>query len=265
MKILVREYNDNETLYVWKKIGNVFPIGRGEYRTENNEVYTKDEIIKITNDYRTSKFDYVVCGNCGKVIKRSEMTEHFEESERDANCMKCDWLRLKATSENKKNRLLKDGMVAVTTIYNPYCSEYSWNSGTKISEMDKYRGCKFYKCRRTGVRELYHDYLFEYPNPYQKLLTEKMIISAGWTYTEAHGSGRIYSCCNNLSACFDTNGILVNFIFYRRGNEHNFTYSDKYDKFFDRFGEFDWEGAAERTIKSMEKKIRKLYKESEEN
>lgn len=265
MKILVRVYNEDKTSYVWKKVkSEEYPISRTGYRTEDGYVHSQQEIIKISNDYRTSKYDYVMCENCGKIVKRSEVEEHFAESEKNANCLKCDWLRLKEVSENKKTRLLKDGTVAVTTICDTYCTQYSWHSGEKTSEIDKNRKCKFYKCRRAGVREIYRDFFCEYPNPYQNFLTEKAIIKAGWVYTGAFGLCRTYES-GNLIAYFDSNGILVHYAFRRRSSQFDFTYSDKYDKFFDYYGEFDWGGAAEKTIKSMEKKIRKLYKESEGN
>jgi len=261
MKILVRDYADGTCNYVWKNVDKGTPFYSGNYVTVDNKKYPPLDIIRIKGDFRKSKCDYVVCKNCGQMIKRSEVEKHYIEKESDANCIKCNELYLEEKRDERKNRLLSNGLILSRTINVPYCKT-GYYRRKLLSEIDRVSECKYFACRRSGIRELYRDYLYDYPNLYKNLLTEKKILMMGWKYVTKNSNGRQYSNKDgHLIAYFDLNGILINFKLLNRNNGYTFVYSDVYDKFFERYSEFDFSDiVAERTKERYMKTIRELYK-----
>lgn len=264
MKILVREFSDNGTCnYVWKKIKSVKPFYNGCYNTEDGHSYNIIQILRVTHDYRKS--DYVQCACCGKVVRRGNELKHYEEQERNANCMKCEWLRLDVIPGTETHVMRSDGKVTTRTLSKPKCNHgRSWSyRATPLSEINRVSDCKYYACRRNGMRELYKDFLAENTNPFDSLLTEKAMIDKGWKYVYGDMYGRTYSNNNGkLVAVFDTNGILIKFNIIHRSHTYEVVYSDVYDKLIGRNGEFDWSdrGIADSTKNRYMKQIRQLYK-----
>ena len=259
MKILVRTFdNDGTCNYVWKKMKSENPFQYGTYHTDDGCAYSLTSILKVTHDYRKS--DYVQCGVCGKVVKRDKIDKHYEEREREADCMKCGWLELLGRQNSGPiNVMRKDGFVVSKNIFVPYCSKGRWRGSTRLSEINKVADCKYYACRRGSTKNLHSDFLSQNPNPYRDLLTENAVIENGWHYMGSSQQGRNYSFDTKLIARFDSNGILIGFNFFHRNNTYNLVYSDVYDKIIWDSGEFDWEGIADRTREKYTKQIRKLY------
>ena len=258
MKILVRKFeNDGTCTYVWKKIRSVNPFVYGSYHTEDGKVYVATEILKITHDYR--KLGYVQCDNCGTVIKKNKVEQHYLEQERNANCMKCSWLKVDGGSKPIYT-MRSDGTVCQKIIGVPLCSKGRYYGQKRLTEVNKVEECKYYACRRSRIRELHSDFLSENPNPYNELLTENAVIAAGWKYMDSMPRGRMYSWDEKLIAHFDKNGLLVGFNFIHRSTTYVFTYSDVYDKTISPNGEFTWDGIANKTRDKYMKQIRKLYR-----
>jgi len=258
MKILVRTFdNDGTCTYVWKKMRSNKPFYNGYYYTEDGCSYNLISILRVVHDYRKS--DYVQCEVCGDIMKRDKIEKHYEDRERNANCMKCDWMRLTETDNPPVHIMRQDGLVVTKTVGVPYCSKRYYSTGIKLSEIDKAANCKYYACRRGSTRELYSDFLSRNPNPYKELLTEKAVIAKGWKYIGSTIQGRMYSINSKLIARFDKNGILIYFDYLHRNNAYHFVYSDVYDKLISHYGEFTWEGIADSTRDKCMKQIRKLY------
>lgn len=264
MKILVREYDNNNVCnYVWKKIRDVNPIsgyGNTYYSTDDGNKYAPYVIMKISHDYRKS--NYVICKNCGKVIKKGREVAHYEASETGANCMKCDKLRLRNISDIKpEHKLLPDGRVISKTIQNPYCDNCGGWSGKKLSEVNKVSECKYFECRRNGTTVIKEDFLSTYPNPYNDFPTERRAIECGWHVINK--SDRYIQYANKsgkVIAYFDNNGILMYYELLKRKDTFGFTYSDVYDKFMYEYGsEFDWADLSEVTKNRYIRDIKKLY------
>jgi len=262
MKILVREIKDNACNYVWKKVRSVNPFSNGNYCTEDGMSYNITQILKITHDYRKS--GYVQCANCGKVFKRSKTNKHYEDRERNANCMKCDWLHLDEISGTSVHTLRSDGKVITKTVSTPKCTKGNYRRNWELlSEVNKVAECQFYACRRSRTRGLMSDFMSENPNPFNELLTEKSMKTNEWRCFYNSPSGRQYSNKNGkIIARFDANGILVEFSIIHRNNTFSVVYSDVYDKLIDRYGEFNWGyyNIANSTKEKCMKQIRQLYK-----
>ena len=264
MKILVREINDGICNYVWKKMASNRPItkrcGTVYYKTEDNKVYDCLQIVKITHDYR--KLNYVLCSNCGEVVKESKLIQHYEAQEHNANCMKCDRLLLKKANDSETTNVLRpDGTVLSKTVNNAYCNDrYGWRY-IPLAEVNKLERCKYFACRRSEKLDIISDFWSNYQNPYKDILTEAGVIKGKWRYIDSHRGRRYANSNGKVIACFDTNGILENFVLLHRNNSEEFVYSDVYDKFFGRNGlEFNWSDIAEASKERYMRQIRALYK-----
>lgn len=263
MQILVREVASGVCNYVWKKVNTVNPITFNyhecNYHAEN-KTYNCLDVLKIKHDYR--KGDYVICGNCGKVVNKSKLVAHYEEQERNANCLKCDNLTLRKDKSVKSVlKMLPNGKVQEKSINNPYCGN-GYYSSVSIEEVNKLQRCKYYACRRASEREIPSDFHATYPNPFNNILTEAGIINKKWTFNGSeYNNTRRYSNKNGkVIAVFDTNGLLMYFMLLYRDDSFRFVYSDVYDKFFGVNGrEFGWGGLADTTIERYKKQIRALY------
>lgn len=260
MKILVREYDDNNVCtYVWKNVRTIRPFSFGSYCTEDGAVYTPIKVLRIIHDFRLS--GYVECGNCGKVIRKDRIVKHYLAQERNANCMKCNSLRLSSIPDAKTTRRLQpDGTVIVKTKKVACCGNNCYRS-PKINEVNKAETCKYYACRRSEASQIRGDFLSQNPNPYGVLLSENAVIKNGWNLLQTNRSSRSY--CNKngkLIAHFDTNGILMYFSVMYRNMSFDFTYSDVYDKYMSNNGkEFDWHNMADTTKQKYIRQIKKLY------
>lgn len=263
MKILVRNFVDGTCEYVWKKVRNINPIVWRRYVTEDNIEYNPIRILKISRDYR--KTGYVICSGCGKVVKKDKMTKHYEEREREANCMKCRELELEKLRGSEVYTLRSDGKVTAKTVNIARCrNSYengSWYRHKKIEEVNKVASCIYFSCRRGNAENIEEDFLSKNPNPFLNLLTENGVINKGWKYLCANSFGRQYANRNGkLIAQFDINGVLMYFTMMYRNDSHEFVYSDVYDKFMNEYGkEFRWCDAAETTKNNYIKQIRALY------
>lgn len=264
MKVLVREYKTGVCNYVWKKVSYNDPFRYSDYYTEDGACYEPIQILKITHDYRTT--GYVMCCNCGKVVKQTKITKHYEEQERKVNCMKCNKLKLEEIKGTRVNTLKQDGNVLSRIMFEAKCVnspiDRYWSRYKKIKDVNKSETCKYFACRRSDTTELRRDFFCSYPNPFNNFLTENGIINNGWKYISSSNSGREYSNKNGkLIARFDMNGILIHFCMMHRNNTYHFVYSDVYDKFMDSEGnEFRWGNIAETTKNNYIKQIRALYK-----
>lgn len=265
MKILVRQY-DYETptcSYVWKEVRKENPFSGLNYNTTDGNYYNIGSILQVDHDFRKSG-KYVMCGNCGKVIKRSEADKHYEDIERRANCLNCDWLKLRPVDGTTKYKMTPDGKVVTRELAEPYCSKgyhYSSYNHIPIAEVDRVSICKWYKCRRTAVKEFTPDIFVAFQNPFKTLLTEKAVIDGGWKFdcvndrscvTYKNSDGKVH-------AVFDQNGIIDHFYLSKRNEIFYFRYSDTHDEFLDVRGVFRWAYISDSRIARYKKQIRKLY------
>lgn len=263
MRILVRKESDT-CEYVWKKVTTVNPIRYGNYYVETPqnkgyECYSFEQIIRIEGDYRKNG-KYVMCTNCGKVVRKSALAAHYEEQEHNANCMKCDHLRLTEVDGSVKHKLMPDGKVKTSIISEARCGEkYSYRA-IPLESVNKPETCKYYACRRSGTKNLPSDTLSRFPNPYKMLLTEKTVIENGWKFLEGGEYTRSYTNKNGkVVAIFDRNGILDHFSLLCRGDYYRFMYSDVYDEFIDGYGVFGWNHISSTSIERYKKQVRALY------
>ena len=261
MRIYVRNYNNGTVEYVWKNISHTNPFfGKSEYRTEDGERYSFFDIFKISADYRKSG-KYVICGNCGAVIKRNATNKHFETQERNADCMKCSDLRLEKIENTQRNKMCADGNVFTTVLMKPYCGIHYYYENYPLDNFDKTRVCKYFACRRKDVKEMRQDVLFTFQNPYNNILTEAGVIRKKWNFVNTSNGTSVYSNRNGkVLAIFDLNGILIKFRLFKRDTPYDFMYSDVYDEFICENGVFRWAYLAESTIEKYKKQIRSLYK-----
>lgn len=259
MKILVREVKDNKCSYIWKQVSNVKPIRYGRYITTDNNEYGVMDILKIDRDYRN--LGYVICANCGEVIKEGKVEKHYAARESEANCAKCSNLSLRPISGERKITIRPDGKAVLRSLNNPLCIARSTYRPEPLGEVDKPQSCIYYKCRRSGTSQIYRDFLSENPNPYTVLLTENAVINNGWEFFNRGTNGNEYVTKNGkLFATFDTNGILNYFTVKFRNNYYKFKYSDRYDKYMFNNGlEFRWDDMSETTINRFKREIKKLY------
>lgn len=259
MRILVREVKDNKCSYIWKQVSNVNPIRRGRYRTTDNNEYGVMDILKIDRDYRN--LGYVICANCGEVIKECKVEKHYVTRESEANCAKCEKLSLRPIPSERKITIRPDGKAVLRSLNHPLCTARSTYRPDLLSEVDKPQSCIYYKCRRSGTSPIYRDFLSENPNPYTVLLTENAVINNGWEFCKRGADGNEYVTKNGkLFATFDINGILNYFTVKFRNNYYNFKYSDRYNKYMSYHGlEFMWEDMSETTINRFKREIKKLY------
>ena len=264
MKILIREYNyDVGALnYTWKELRKENPFSGHNYCTKDGNSYNVNNILQVDHDFRKNG-KYVLCGNCGKVIKKDDKEKHYNEVECKANCMSCDWLRLREVDGTAKHKMMPDGKVATRQISVPYCSRgyyYSSHNHIPIADVDKASTCKWYACRRAETIEFRPDIFTMFPNPFRKLLTEKAVIDNGWKYNNRANSETTYrNSDGKVFAVFDTNGILIRFFLKCRSATYAFRYSDTHDKFLDAHEEFCWNNISDTRIARYEKQIRKLY------
>ena len=262
MKILVREFDreNNVLKYVWKEIDRKKPFSSyGDYHTKDDKNYGCFNILKISGDYR--KLGYVRCKNCGEVFKRGKEEQHYAASEDKAKCATCSCLIIHPITGKQKITLKSDGTAVCTTINTPYCGSKSRYNCTKLDEVDKPEICRYFKCRRKGIEDLssVSDFMSEHPNPYKNIITENAVIKNGWVLNRQTDDYRSYTN-GRLTAFFDINGIIDNFLVAFRNDTYKFKYSDVYDIYMNVYGEeFTWGGMADRTAESCKKLIRKLY------
>lgn len=262
MKILVRQYSSEtqSTNYVWKEMRKENPFICGSYHTADGETYNISDILQVAGDWRKNN-KYVICSNCGKVIRKSALENHYLHQEANANCMKCDKMRLDMISGTQKNKLNADGVTVTVTYKAKGVCRNSYYNRRPINEVNRPETCKYYACRRSDTRQLPADMFSEFPNPYKNIITENAAISNGWKFLTFTNTNRNYANSDGkVIVSFDSNGIIIDYSLMMRGHSYDFTYSDVYDKFFDSDGrEFDWKDISLPRINRYKKQIRALY------
>lgn len=270
MKILVRENTDYGTEYIWKD-ANRNEIDVCVFRTTDGSYYRETEVLKVKNDCRKKS---VICNHCGKVIKNTPeaIEKHYLTKEKKIDCMKCSSLGVHSLNSNFKQRFRQiEGNQYSHTVQQDvslYCGT-SWTEQAIdiASDRNNYANstCKYFKCRRAGVRAFEEDFFQTYPKAFEVLITEKALIDNNWglIYKSEHireyKKGKVHAIC-------DGNGIVKYFSYSHYFSSYAFVYLPTYKKYVKysdsnyRLGVNPFGDISNSTVNAIKKEIEKLYK-----
>lgn len=245
MRILFRDCNGN---YVWRNmVENKNTIKRrledGAFKIvddEGNEAGTaySNEVIKIEDDF-TNK--YVICEYCGEpIINTPENIEkHFDEEEAKANCFECRYMterNVQILNETKYNKVSDNGQYEKTTTKRVTLVCNSGYMTDTIDDAKENGNCYHYKCRLRGTNTGVKTLIDSCPNFYDKLITERTLVEAGWRLICRRNNGKdrqYYSPESKIYAICDQYGIVKEFCVTYRKNDFYFRYSPEYGCTFD--------------------------------
>lgn len=240
MKALLRSYNGESLVYV-------------DVKFANNKFYFKDD---KTLDYRITEWNiidvaydnrdkYVICSNCGKMIKNTPeaIEDHWKEEENKKNCMKCRHCIEKYPDRPFKKSYEYDPetqMYIATSKYtvNLVCNAaYHYRTiNTALAD----ENCIYLKCKNASKIQI-SDMFTEYPHAFNILPTVDMLVGKRWKFVEVERlSGHLIYChpsMKTLKAYVNNKGIISYFQLRTGDSISTFMYSSKYDKVFYRAGE----------------------------
>ena len=274
MKILLKN-NGNEE-FVWKDA--IYKDGHFQYVNDAGE-QTKlnlTDILSVSDDDRNK---YVVCANCGELIKNTPkaIEKHFVTKESNRDCMSCSELYIGKRQDTIKRSYIKledDSYQITDKFVAPLrCGRYY---GVDINSEKAINNCKYLRCRTAGVQKI-SDIFTEYPGVFDVVITTDMLSEKKWNYCGAKtvynytfGSYRQIFKYNGhlretLYAVVNSLGLVEYFEVWHNRASYKFYYSVKYDKFFYEDCGFYKEGyptnkISESKYESVCKKIRNLYK-----
>lgn len=266
MKVLLRKYCNN--YYVWKDA--VYKEGCFVFTGDNvSEAKIKPASVIAVKDDDRSK--YVVCSNCGKMIKNDpeSIEAHFNAVEAKKDCIRCTHLTKRnvqtvnidaVETDNNGNFTIKQTYTA-----DLFCGLAYWNK-PKINSEGAKSICRFFECRRRGVKEI-EDTFTKYPGLFDKYIAVDALIANGFLC-----DGYTQDCFeydmrlrNTLKACVNELGIVDHFVLTYRSRRCRVYYSAKYDKlFFECAGDYEEEcpfDIAVTKYNAVKAKISALYKE----
>lgn len=265
MKVLLRKWGDK--YYVWKSAewkDSTYYVADGD--GDDVEV-SQTNILAVDEDNRVG---YVVCANCGKLIKNDpeSIEAHYTEEESKKDCMMCEYLRFSnrklINSTGVKN---EDGSYTVTQIASAIlnCSTNYWTKPIDSNEAE--RDCKYKRCRKSGVTDI-DDIFVKYPGIFEKFITVDTLLDKNCEY-----KGRVngffeydLKLRGNLVACVNEMGIVDHFRIYYRGYAYDSFYSDKYNIIFTagyhRYKSDVPRGVPDKKMEQIKEKIAAFYKEA---
>lgn len=266
MQILLRRYGNEE--YVWKKA-----VYKSEvyYITDKNGCETRIRDVEIVAVKDNEYAEYVVCTNCGALIKNTpeDIEKHYTEMEAKRDCASCSDVKF-ADKLLQKRTLEKvdDGyLVTETFTGSPRCAVISW-SPCSIDSAVKKGICKFVACRKKEMRPQ-NSIFFRLPGVFDSAITVDVLNANKYKYDGADGDCFVYDLRSRgtIKACVNSAGIVDHFIVSSKGNRVIYYYSEKYDKMFYKNGYEYIEGKpywfTETKFNEAYQKIKALYKGAE--
>ena len=269
MEILLKTYDGKK--YVWKEAtwdGESYLV---EDETGFTSGYYTTDILAIRNDDRIG---YVVCKNCGQLIKNDpeSIEQHYASEEAKKDCLNCPYVRdYDRVSDKTVTRTPNgDGTYRVSQSYNTKlgCS-YGYYT-VDINKESVKNNCIHYSCRHYGMKSI-NDVFVNYPEPFVQQITVDALIAKKYPleqYREGHFEYDMKSR-GTLKACVNDSGIVDHFLVIKNGYRYTLYYSDKYNMLFGARGRNydinrpDWMSDDRREC--IANKISKLYKEANEN
>lgn len=268
MKVLLRKYQDKYYVWVnarWESNKYIAVDGSDEFFDEE---INQTNILAIKDDERAG---YVVCNNCGKLVKNDQesIEAHYAEEEAKKDCLRCGNLATPSTKKIidaiwAKN---EDGTYRVTQTFESelFCSAGYWRKN--IDSEDAKRDCVYNMCRRRGMATI-NDTFIRYPGLFEKFITVDVLIANKYSKEEYRRGFFEYDlkCRGTLKACVNELGIIDHFILYYRGYAFDLYYSDKYKRIFvrdgGRYDERTPYGVSQTKMEQVKTKIESLYKEA---
>lgn len=265
MEILLRKHNDQ--YYVWKKAEYI----HGTYYVIEDAVSVSVPQAMIVAVKKDDNSDYVMCKNCGAIIKndKESIEDHYAEEEAKRNCAKCGNVRFR----NRKVSELSwehnaDGSYSVTehSTSNIVCS-IGYLDEPIDSNAAKNR-CMYNRCRQSGVGPV-DDVLLAKPGLFDTFVTVDTLIAKKFDKVEYHDNHFEYDLKSRgtLQACVNELGIVDHFRLYYRYRAYNIFYSKKYNEMFftDDYRKYTTirpYGVTEKKASELKKKIASLYEEA---
>lgn len=264
MQILVRDYNGEETTYVWKSVkGEHKFILNDNFTTEDGNHYSCFSILDIRNDPRNK---FVYCAFCNKPVKNDEMEikKHFAEMETMADCSKCDEkYEVVVNSKSSALRMLPDGTYEKTVKHHIKLKcNVNWYA-MECSEAKAKGKCKYLKHKKAGVRE-YDSFWVKHPHAFDVMITEGNLLKHHWNLSMREDNDKIFRYKNyGLYARVDSNGIIKQFVVKNRNYASDVFYSKRYDCFVidgreNRIENLYW--IKQENVAIYETAIRELYR-----
>ena len=263
MQILLRKFGSEE--YVWKKA--TYESER-YYVTDNDgdryHIHDTEIVAVKDNEYA----GYVICQNCGALIKdtKEDIEKHYAEMEAKRNCADCGHLTF-ANKEMKSRTISADGVVTETFIADPRCAVISYSPRT-VNYAVEHRNCKFTACRKNGMRKQ-NSIFFKLPGVFDSAITVDTLTANKYKYDGYENDHFIYDMRSRgtIKAYVNSAGIVDYFLVSSKGNRVVYYYSEKYDKMFYRNGYDYVEGKpywfADNKFNEAYQKIKALYKGAE--
>lgn len=268
MRILLRRYG-SET-YVWK-----------DATYENEHFYVKNSdgskanvheiaIVAVEGDENKG---FVVCNNCGALIKNNPaaIAAHYEEKEAQRDCAKCEHIAYAKDKEVLGREIVEngDGTYHVKEEFNAElrCGFTYWNP-VSVSSAVRNGTCKYTACRKKGVRATI-DIFAKFPGVFDKAITVDALVAKKLKFDGYENGYFLYDMKSRgtIKACANEKGIVECFLVTSRGRHIHFYYSEKYDKMFFKNGTRYEEGhpywVTEKKFEEAHQKIKELYKGAE--
>lgn len=266
MQILLRRYGSEE--YVWKKA-----VYKAEkyYITDDvgyeNRIYDVEIVAVKDNEYS----EYVICTNCGALIKNTEedIEKHYTEMEAKRDCASCSDVTFADKKLQSRTIENDDGTYTVTETFiaNPRCAVVTWSPRSMESAVAN-RICKFTACRKKGMRPQ-NSIFFRLPGVFDSAITVDVLNANKYKYDGVNSDYFVYDMRSRgtIKACVNSAGIVDHFIVSSKGNRVIYYYSEKYDKMFYKNGREYIEGKPywfiEAKFNEAYQKIKALYKGAE--
>lgn len=256
MKILLREYNEEQ--YVW-----VTAKYNGQHFVVNGECIEEYHIVSVMNDNRKN---YVACSSCGKLFpkKGNKFAKHKEMAHGINPCLECKKLR---RSELRKTptRLIPHKNGTYTQVYNVdvelRCQYSLWSSydidSPALIEMCKYRNCK----DAHGMEVT--DTFTKYPGIFDDIITVDKILDNGYEkmlYRESYISEYRLSRELEIDATVNSLGIVDRFLIDGISDYGDVVfYSKRYNMVFGCNGNGRYVPYTHRRLQEITDYLAKLY------
>ena len=261
MKILLREYNDQQYVWVTAKYDGYKFIVNGRKQYETN-------IVSVINDNRKN---YVICSSCGKMFpkKGKKFTKHKEEARTINPCLTCrNMIANEKTETTTKYVINDDGTFTrkMETVVNLFCNSHFWTTPQCNSE-EAINGCKLRQCETAKGEEI-HDIFTDLPGIFDDIITVDKILDNGYeqiNWQDACVAEYSINSSIGLRAYVNRLGIVDKFYIDTYEYGGYVWYSKKYDEFFtysshDTYTIWMPRGLNKEDELGIKAHIRKLYK-----
>lgn len=261
MKILLREYNDQQYVWVTAKYDGYKFIVNGRKQYETN-------IVSVINDNRKN---YVKCSSCGKMFpkKGKKFAKHKEESRTINPCLTCRKMRATERTEITTKYVINDDGTftkKTETIVDLVCNGHFWSIPNCNSE-EAINGCRLRQCETAKGEEI-HDTFTDFPGIFDDIITVDKILDNGYeqiNWSDNYITEYAINFSIGLLAHVNRLGIVDKFHINTYEYGGYVWYSKKYDEFFTYSGDDTYtvwipNGLNKEDELGIKAYIRKLYK-----